>query len=211
MNKLTGAALAATLAISTSFALAEGKAAAAVALDIPSGMYGLDKSHASITWRVMHMGLANYTARFARFDANITLDAAAIGKSAVTVTIDPLSVKTDYVGEEDFDAKIGKDARLLNGVKFPEIKFVSREVKVVGPRRLAVIGELTMAGVTKPMTLDTTIVGTLKSHPFTKQAALGISAKGELKRSDFGLTYPPPPGVGDRVEIQVEAEFQHNP
>jgi polyisoprenoid-binding protein YceI len=181
--------------------------AAAPALDIPSGNYKLDASHASITWRVMHMGLSNYTARFTKFDSTITLDAAAIGKSAVKVTIDPISVRTDYAGDEDFDGKIGKDARILNGAKFPSIEFVSRKVESTGPMKLKITGDLTMLGVTRPVTLDATIVGTLQSHPFVKRPAFGVSARGTVKRSDFGLAYPPPPGVGDNVELQIEAEY----
>jgi polyisoprenoid-binding protein YceI len=210
MRILGSVALAAVLCLPSTAARSDA-AASAGALDIASGTYALDKTHASITWRVMHMGLSNYTARFARFDATVSLDAAAVANSTVTVTIDPLSVRTDYSGEEDFDGKISKDARMLNAGKFPEIKFVSREVRVTGPKRLSVVGDLAMAGVTKPMTLDATIVGTLKSHPFVKQPAFGISAKGELKRTDFGVAYPPPGGVSDRVEILVEAEFIRKP
>jgi polyisoprenoid-binding protein YceI len=194
--------LASVLALSAAQA-----ATAATALDIPSGTYKLDASHASITWRVMHMGLSNYTARFSKFDSSVTLDAAALAKSAVTVTIDPTSVRTDYAGDEDFDAKIGKDARLLNGVKFPSIEFVSRKVEATGPKKLKITGDLTMLGVTRPVTLDATVVGTLASHPFVKRPAFGISARGTLKRSDFGLAYPAPPGVGDTVELQIEAEY----
>jgi polyisoprenoid-binding protein YceI len=182
-------------------------ATSAAALDIPSGAYALDQNHASVTWRVMHMGLSNYTARFAKFDASVNLDAAAPAKSSVTATIDPTSVRTDFPGQEDFDGKIGKDERILNGAKFPEIKFASRKIEVVGLKQLKITGDLTMLGITKPVTLDTTIVGTLKSHPFLKKAAFGISARGTLKRSDFGLAYPAPPGLGDAVELQIEAEF----
>jgi polyisoprenoid-binding protein YceI len=192
-------------------AVAASSAACAVAatpaLDIPSGTYQLDASHASITWRVMHMGLSNYTARFAKFDSSIALDAAALDKSVVKVTIDPTSVRTDYAGDENFDAKIGKDARILNGVKFPSIEFVSRKVESTGPKQLKITGDLTMLGITRPVTLDATIVGTLPSHPFTKRAAMGVSARGAVKRSDFGLVYPAPPGLGDNVELQIEAEY----
>ncbi|QCI78714.1 YceI family protein [Hankyongella ginsenosidimutans] len=82
------------------FALAAAPAAHGQALDVPSGVYAVDPTHASVTWKVMHLGLAKYTARFTKVDAELTLDAADPTKSKVFVAIDPRSVRTDYPNPE---------------------------------------------------------------------------------------------------------------
>ena len=94
---------------------------------MPSGIYKLDKSHASLTWKVSHLGLSNYTARFTKFDADLLFDAMTPENSKIKVTIDPTSVRTDYPNSDkkDFDKQLSTDAGWLNGKQFPEITFLS--------------------------------------------------------------------------------------
>lgn len=175
---------------------------------LPAGTYGSDPYHTSLTWKVSHMGLSHYTARFKKVDAVVTLDPADITKSKVTATIDPNSIETDYVAtkEEDFNKKLSENADWLNSKKFPQIKFESTKIEKTSETTGLITGNLTFLGVTKPVVLDTTFVGGLTEHPFTKQAAFGISAKGKIKRSDFGFAgYIPV--IGDEVTIQIESEF----
>jgi polyisoprenoid-binding protein YceI len=172
---------------------------------VPSGTYTLDKGHASLTWKVNHLGLSNYTARFTRFDSTITLDAANPENSSVTAAIDPASVKTDYPGETDFDKKLqGKD--WLNAEGFPSITFQSSKVTVTGENTGKITGNLTFLGVTKPVTLDVTFVGELVAHPFSKKPAIGFSARTILDRSEFGFSSGEP-NIGGDVEIIIEAEY----
>lgn len=193
------------LALSTTAA----PAVLAQAIDAPSGVYALDPTHASVTWRVMHLGLAKYTARFAKIDAELTLDSADPTKSKVFVSIDPQSVRTDFPNpeKEDFDKKLATGGDWFNGVKFPQIVFHSRSLERLTPTTGKMTGDMTFLGVTKPMTFDVTLNAAMKAHPFTKKAALGFSAVAKIKRSDWGFsTYVP--NIGDEVEILVEAEFQ---
>ena len=71
-------------------------------------------------------------------------------------------------------------------------------------------GDLTLKGMTKPVTLDVTFAGELASHPFAKAPALGFSAAGTFKRSDFGLDYLLP-NVGDEVRVEIEGDFIQKP
>lgn len=184
-------------------------AAAPVKVDLPSGTYEIDPAHASITWRVMHFGLSNYTARFTKFTSTVNLDAANVAKSTLVVTIDPNSVRTDYpfADKTDFDKEIAQDERFLNGAQFPQIKFVSTGIVATGPKTGKLTGNLTLRGITKPVTLDAKWNGGVASHPFLKIPVFGISATGTIKRSDFGMTYGAQ-ALSDTVELQIEAEYQ---
>jgi len=201
---LAGLALVAALSV-----LPAAVHAAPVALTIPSGAYVLDTTHASVTWRVMHFGLAKYTARFSKFDAAVTLDAADVSKSSLKVTIDPKSVRTDYPFPEkvNFDAKLGEGTDFLNAKAYPEITFVSTGIVVTGPTTANVTGNLTLLGVTKPVVLTTVFNGSMAAHPMLKIPVFGISARGTIKRSDFGMSWGQQ-FVGDAVELEIEAEFR---
>jgi polyisoprenoid-binding protein YceI len=177
---------------------------------MPSGAYTLDKTHASLVWKVNHLGLSNYTARFKNFDATLNFDPKDPTKSTLVATVDPASVTTDYPNpsQVDFDAELAKGAQWFNAVKFPEITFKSTKIEKTGEKTGKIYGELTFLGVTKPLVLDATFNGSYAKKPFTPQepAALGFSATAVVKRSLWGLkTYVP--AVGDDVSIQLEVEF----
>jgi polyisoprenoid-binding protein YceI len=180
--------------------------------EMPSGIYKLDKSHASVTWKVSHLGLSNYTARFASLDAELNFDAAKPENSSVKATIDTSSIRTDFPAtpEKDFDKKLSGDADWFNGTKFPTITFESTKVEKTGDTTAKIHGNLTMLGVTKPMTLDAVFNGAYLKKPFADVPGIGFSAKGLINRSDWGFsTYVP--NIGDQVEILIEAEFHQAP
>ncbi len=183
-------------------------AAKPVVVDAPSGTYAIDLSHASIIWKVNHMGLSNYPARFTKFDGTLKFDAAKPENSMVSVTIDPTSVRTEYPDKdkEDFDAKLASDKSVFNSTAFPKITFVSKSVTRTGRTTANILGDLTFLGVTKPLTLQATYNGSMKKNPFTGQAMLGFSATGKLKRSDFGMAKYIPT-VGDEITLAIEAEL----
>ena len=167
----------------------------------PAGTYDLEKSHGSITFSVMHMGLAAYTMRFNDFDATINLDPAKPEASKVNVTIKPASLDsnnaklTDHTNGTDF----------FEVEKYPTITFVSTGIEKTSDTTGKITGDLTLHGVTKPLVLDATFNGG-GSHPFFKKHALGFSATTTIKRSDFGIGYGIPM-VADNVNVRIETEF----
>lgn len=180
--------------------------------DMPAGLYVLDDSHASLTWKVSHLGLSNYTARFTKMTADLTFDPAAPENSALAVTVDPMSIRTDFPGaaEKDFDKELATDKSWFNAGEFPSIKFVSKKIERTGENTGKLHGDLTLLGVTKPLTLDVTFNGAMIKKPFSEVAALGFSAHGVLKRSEWGFsTYVPT--IGDDVELLIETEFHKAP
>jgi len=181
---------------------------AALASDVaaPSGTYAMDPTHASITWKVNHFGLSNYTARFTKFDVKLKLDVEDVSKSTVSASIDPVSVRTDHPAGSDFDTEISKDVKFLNAANFPTIEFVSKIIEKTGEKTALIHGEITMLGVTKPLTLAATLNGSMAAHPYAKVPAIGFHAEGSLKRSGFGFTHLIP-YVGDDISFVIEAEF----
>lgn len=185
---------------------AQGAPGGPARIEAPSGKYKVDLGHASIVFRVDHMGISKYPIRFSKFDSTIEYDAADPTRSKLSVTIDPRSIRTEYpfVEREDFDKELAGD-KWLNAAKFPEIRFTSTSITRAGPTSGRLAGNLTFMGVTKPVTLDVTYNGAI-NHPFSKKPTMGVSATGRFNRSDFGLKQGIP-FVGDEVELTIEAEY----
>jgi len=176
--------------------------------ELPAGTYEIDPTHASITWKVSHLGLSDYTARFTKFTADLDYNPADPTQSSLNVKIDPTSIKTDYPYPEkkDFDAKLVSGEGWFNAGAFPTIEFKSSSIEKTSDNTGKLTGNLKFLGVTKPLTLDVTFNGAYAEHPFAKKPALGFSATGTLKRSEWGMnTYIP--NIGDEVKLLIEAEF----
>lgn len=178
---------------------------------MPAGLYTLDKKHSSLTWKVSHFGLSNYTARFTRFDAELMLDPQTPENSTLTANIDPTSIETDYpkTTQSDFNKELAEKKEFFNTGAFPEITFVSKNIKRVGTNKGTVTGDLTFLGITKPLTLEVTFNNAFPEHPLNKKPTLGFSAVGVLKRSDFGMEVYIP-AIGDEVTLLIEAEFVYD-
>jgi polyisoprenoid-binding protein YceI len=186
-------------------------------VDVPAGDYTLDKSHASLIFRVNHLGFSNYTARFKHFDAQLEFDPANLSASSVNVTVDPRSLETDFPDPAtlDFNAEL-QGEKWLDAAKFPAITFRSTAVEVTGSNTLRITGDFSLHGVTRPLTLDATFNGGYAGHPMDPHARIGFSAHGTLKRSEFGIAYGIPApgtkmGVSDEVAVTIETEFSGPP
>lgn len=175
----------------------------------PAGAYTLDNSHTSVLWRVQHMGVSMYTARFDTTSGTLNLDPVDPTKSSVDITVDIASVSTglrDAQGNFEFDKKI---ADALGVARTPKARFVSTALTRSTPTTGVMTGDLTLNGVTKPLTLNVTFGGG-RTHPFQQRYLVGFGATGSFKRSDFGVTNWAG-GVGDDVTLQIETEFVKNP
>jgi polyisoprenoid-binding protein YceI len=188
-------------------------AAAPAASELPAGTYRLDPAHASLIFRVSHLGFSRYTARFTRFAAELQLDPANPAAARLSATIDPRSLETDNRDPSyDFNAQLqGRD--WLDAAQFPQITFRSTAVELTGPQSARIAGELALHGMTRPVTLAATFNGGYADHPLDPFGSrIGFSAQGSLMRSAFGIAEGVPPpgsefGVGDEVEVVIEAEF----
>lgn len=178
--------------------------------DLPAGAYTLDKSHASLVFRVNHLGFSNYTGRFTDFDAQLQLDPANPAAASLNVTIDPRSLDADGAPTGFLGELTG--AQWLNAGQYPEMTYRSTSVELTGANTARITGDFTMHGVTKPVVLEATFNGGYQGHPMDPNARIGFSARGTLNRSEFGIANGVPEpgstmGVSDAVEIIIETEF----
>ena len=179
---------------------------------LPAGDYHVDPAHASLTFKVNHLGFSHYTARFFTFDAALKLDPAHPEAAQLTAHIDPKSLTLNAPPKGFHDELMGK--MFFEADKYPAIGFVSTKVEKTSAYTARVTGNLTLHGVTKPVTLDVAFNG---GYPglagMDPHARIGFTANGTLKRSDFGMTMGIPApgsrlGVGDEVAFIIDAEFE---
>ncbi len=187
---------------------------APVKTEAPAGAYKLDKAHASLIFRVNHVGFSNYTGRFSSFDAQLTFDPANPTASSITATIDPRSLGLENPPAGFVDELLG--AKWLDAAGFPQMTFRSTKLELTSANTARITGDFTFHGVTRPLTLDASFNGGYAGHPFDPSARIGFSARGSLMRAAFGVVegIPPPGttmGVSDKVEIIIEAEFTGPP
>ena len=100
--------------------------------------------------------------------------------------------------------------------RHPSMTYRSRRIVPTGERTFRIEGDLTLRGVTRPVTLEARYNGGYAGHPMDPQARIGFSATGQLRRSEFGISYGIPApgttmGVGDTVELRIECEFSGPP
>lgn len=162
--------------------------------------YDFDKAHTQILFFVNHLGFSNSQGEFHDYDGHFTFNRGEPEKSKIDVTIKTDSIDMD---DEKWDDHM-KNEDFFNVEKFPTMTFKSTGIEVTGENTAKITGDLTLLGVTKPVTLDVTHNKSAK-HPFGEKFVAGFSAHATLKRSDFGMNYGLPM-VGDDVEIRIEVE-----
>lgn len=181
---------------------------AAAAPALAADTYEFDPAHADVVFFVNHLGYSDTIGRFRTVAGTITLDRESLAESTIEVTIDAASLDTNHA---ERDAHL-RSPDFFNVQEFPEITFVSTAVEPTGEDQATVMGDLTMLGTTQPVTLDVTL-NQIAPHPVPAYDGIetaGFSARGTLKRSDFGMDYLAP-SVGDEVELIFEIEaFKRN-
>lgn len=179
----------------------------------PAGTYRPDPAHTRLWFIVDHLGFSKYMALFTKVDAILLFDPDHPEAMSVTAVVDVGSLETHNPATDyDFNAIVsGED--LLNAPAHPEATFVSTRVELTGSNTANVTGDLTLNGVTRPVTFAATYNGGWGHLPLDPMGArAGFSLATTIKRSDFGIDagLPEPGstmGVGDEVEIFVETEM----
>ncbi len=161
--------------------------------------YAFDPSHTRIAYAIDHMGLSVMQGRFARFDGTLALDVNDLPASKVSVSIDMNSIDS---GVPKLDEHL-QSPDFFDVAKFPTMQFESTKVEGSG-NQFKVTGNLTLHGVTKPVTLDVSM-RTVAVHPMRKVPAAGFVARAEIKRADFGIAIYPGM-LGDTVQIRIDTE-----
>ena len=171
--------------------------------------YTIDPTHSSVGFSVRHMMFAKVRGQFAKWSTDLALDPTDLAKSKVTATIDASSIDT---GVADRDAHL-RSADFFDVANHPSLTFVSTGVAKKGDG-YALAGDLTIRGVTKPVTLELEALGSGKD-PWGNERRL-FSAKTTIQRSDFGLTWNQALEAGgvlvsDKIEIELEVQAVGKP
>ena len=187
--------------LATAPALAQGPSPSIDLSQIQSGQFALDKNHAKIIFSTTHFGFSTYYGLFTDFDAKLAFDAKAPASSTLEVSVNLNGIDTTNA---KLDTHL-KSPDFFDVAKFPTSSFTATKIVVTGPATGQITGDLTLHGVTMPVTLDASFNGG-GVNMMTKAYVLGFNATGIVKRSEFGIvTYVP--AVGDEVKLTISAEF----
>ena len=201
--KTHAVSLAAALALATSVpALAQTPPTHDPA-KVEGGSYKVDPNHTQVMFSVSHMGFSTYTGTFSGADGELTLDPKTASASALKVSVPVKSVMTTST---KLDEEL-RSADWLDAGQFPDMTFVSTKVTPAGKGKAKVTGDLTIHGVTKPATLEVSFVGA-GVNPLDKKYTVGFEAKGDVKRSDFGVKKYVPL-IGDTLHLSIAGAFEH--
>jgi polyisoprenoid-binding protein YceI len=168
--------------------------------------WNIDPAHSTAQFTVRHMGISNVTGNFTKVSGSVALDEKDITKSQVSASIDVNSVDT-RVEMRDKDLR---SPNFFDVEKYPTMEFKSKSIRKNGDK-LQVVGDLTIHGTTREVTLDVDGPTTEISDPWGN-ARRGLSATTTINRKEFGLVYnnllkTGEAAVGDVVKIQIDVEL----
>ena len=168
---------------------------------ITAGTYAVDSGHTQVAWTLNHLGFSLYHGLFGNPTGSLTLDPAKPNASTLTISFPIANVATtsDKLNQHLMSADF------FDAAKFPTATFTSTKVTASGTSA-TVVGNLTLKGVTKPVTLAVKFTGA-GANPMSKAVTVGFSATGTVKRSDFGISYGVP-AVGDQVDLVLTGAFE---
>jgi polyisoprenoid-binding protein YceI len=175
-------------------------------LPLAVGTWSVDHNHSGVHFKVRHIGLSNVRGRFNRFDATLTVgDTSA--DTRVEATIEMSSVDTN---QPDRDAHLlGTD--FFSADQHPLMTFRSTAIRAKDDSDYELDGELTLNGITRPVTLDVEFLGA-ETFPGDGKLHAGFSATTTINRDDFGVDFNMPLGLdafalGKKVAVELELQF----
>lgn len=161
--------------------------------------YTIDSKHTSVLWHVSHLGFSNPSGKWMA-EGSLQYDKNAPEKSQANISINVGDIDT---GLKDLNEHLlGK--QFFEVATYPKATFVSDKVTVNNNEIIAVQGQLTLHGVTKPITINVK-QNKIGINPITEKETLGFSGETTLKRSDFNMTTFLP-NIGDEVKLNIEVE-----
>lgn len=173
------------------------------------GVFIIDKDHTSVRFSYDHLGLSWQSGSFRDVIGRLAFDPERPEASQLSVTIKVASVMT---GVPELDRILGSTNDYLDAASHPDITFQSTGVSITGPKTANVAGELTIHGVTKPVTMAV-VWNFLGEHPlakvnplYTGVTAAGFSARTQILRSEWGISRGIPL-ISDEIRITIEAEL----
>jgi polyisoprenoid-binding protein YceI len=175
-------------------------------IDSTDGQWVVDKDHSKLAFIVDHHGITEVDGYFKKFEAKVTAGKEDLSDAVFEVTVETSSIFTD-LEERDNELK-GED--LFNAKEFPLMTFKSTSFKKVQGNKYVMLGDLTIKGITKQITLDVTITGpNAHPNPLNKSLQFGMKGTTVIKRSDFGIGgHLTSAFVSDEVQIRATGGFE---
>ena len=162
----------------------------------------IDPAHTTVGFTVRHMGISNVHGRFTKVSGTANIDDSDITKSSVNATMDIASITT---GNDSRDNDL-RSPNYFDAAQFPTMTFKSKSISKNGDNKLKIVGDLTIKGVTKEVTLD--VDGPSSPIKMGPNQRRGLSASTSINRKDFGVGAKTPSAmVGDEIKIEIDAEL----
>ena len=171
--------------------------------ELRGGAYTLDPDHATLLWKINHLGFSTFIGRFNDFDASLDFNPENIEASQVEVVINTAGLD---INNEEFAEELRGDA-WFNVEQFPQAVFRTTSfVESIDEDTFVFAGDLTLLGVTAPVDLEINFHGGGRNF-LTRSYTLGFSSSTSFLRSDYGLDRFTSFGVGDEIELEIHVEF----
>lgn len=168
---------------------------------VKAGSYKIDPDHTQITFSLSHLGFSEFSGQFSGASGSLKIDPAKPEAAQLKVTVSVPSIQTT-VPKLTEELK-GKD--WFDTATYPQATFTSSKITPTGSGTATIAGDLTLHGVTKPVTLTARLIGS-GINPLDKAVTVGFQAKGTIKRGDFGIKKYLPV-LGDDVQLLIDAAF----
>lgn len=178
----------------------------ATTLPLAPGAWPADPVHSSVEFTVRHLGISKVRGRFNSFDATLVVG-RSLDDTSLEATVDMASVDTN---DADRDAHL-RSTDFFAVENHPQMTFESTAIRQTGEDEYRLEGDLTVNGVTAPMSLDVEFSGA-ETYPMDGKLHTGFSARGRLSRKQYGVEFDVPLGadkmaIGDRVDIELEIQL----
>ena len=171
--------------------------------ELRAGQYTVDPDHASVLWKINHLGFSTFVGRFNDIEASLDFDPENIENSSIEVIINTAGLD---INNPEFAEEL-RGSNWFDVENFPQAVYRTTSFVESNGNAFVFEGELTLLGVTAPVTLNVVFNGGGRNF-LTRKYTLGFSASANFQRSDFGLSRFTSFGVGDDIELEIHIEFQ---
>lgn len=174
--------------------------------EVKSGQYTIDPDHATVLWKINHLGFSTFIGRFNDIDASLDFDPENFGNSSLEVVINTASLD---INNAEFAEEL-RGSNWFDTETFPQAIYRTTSlIESNDDNTFVFAGELTLLGTTAPVNINITFHGGGRNF-LTRKNTIGFSATTSFIRSEFGLDRFTSFGVGDEIELEIHIEFQEN-
>jgi polyisoprenoid-binding protein YceI len=173
--------------------------------EVKAGQYIIDPDHASLVWKINHLGFSTFIGRFNEMDASLDFNPENIETSSLEVVINTASLD---INNPEFAEEL-RGSNWFDSETFPQAVYRTTSLLESNENTFVFGGELTLLGTTAPVNLDVVFHGGGRNF-LTRKNTIGFSATASFIRSEFGLSRFTSFGVGDEIELEIHIEFQES-